>query len=124
MSDDLKDYLKMKIDYSKWLISIIAILLGFSLTILGKDTDVILYFLMPSGWIALCWCMYQSFAIIKMYSFMYEVRLFPNEELSPKSKKYVDKFHKEINQASALQAWSFFIGIVSLILFFLANFIL
>ncbi|MNN03130.1 hypothetical protein D3C81_1158090 [compost metagenome] len=123
MSDELKDYLKMKIEFSKWLISVIAILLGFSLTVLGKEVTLNFYFLLVVGWICLCHCMYVSFGIVKMYSFMYEVKLFPNQERSEKQKKYIEKFKKDIGPISSSQAVSFFLGLISLLAFLLVNLI-
>ncbi|WDM20361.1 hypothetical protein [Paenibacillus polymyxa] len=123
MTEDEKDYYKSKIDYNKWVLGIISILLGFTITLYGKIESAHFLFILIIAWASLGYCFFTSYGLLRMYSFVFENKLLPEKGLSQKNQKMMDKQPKDEFRLSKNQAYSFFVGHLSILIFILLNLI-
>lgn len=124
--EKLMEYINTIVNYYKWIVSICAIILGFSLTIIPKVAEMEYKFFLGFGWILMLVCIISNFILVKSMMSLYTIACFnDNEEVT--NNKITDLFLSNLENRwkvyGNIQNICLLLGIVSLSIFLVANLI-
>ncbi|MBP1172818.1 hypothetical protein JOE49_000070 [Paenibacillus sp. PvR133] len=123
MTEEEKEYYRSKIDFNKWILGIISILLGFTITLFGKLNEMRFLYILLLGWGSLSFCFFSSYALLRMYFILFETKIFPERPIPEKLKPYLKRQNRDSFYLTQRQLYSFFIGHLCIFIFVLLNLI-